>query len=99
MCLHRFELTSIEVAGIIELCDFGFESSQSLSQILRRCLAADRYWTDVVERVVVDSETLPQAAVDETFLKTGARVVEHIRENVGCVGRPGIFSYAWTLPL
>src|SRR5256885_12378511 len=53
----------------------------------------------MVQRVVVDSNRLPQTAINQLLLKLRLRIVEHIRKYVCGVCRFRILSDARTLPL
>src|SRR5687767_13347345 len=99
MSLHGFQLFGAEVLLRIELGDLTVKRSQSLAQLLRRCLSADRDRARVIEGVVVDSHCLPKPTVDELLLKLGARIVEHIREHISCIGGLRVLSDTRPLPL
>src|SRR5688572_737950 len=65
---HRLrggDLFRIEVRGGGELRYLRMERRERLPEALRGSLAADRDWAGVVERVIVDDDAVPQAAVHE----------------------------------
>src|SRR4026207_581657 len=99
MSFHGFQFIGVEIPLCIELGDLTVKRCQSLTQLLRRCLSADRDRARVVERVVVDPHRLPQPTIDELLLKLRAWIVEHIREHIGRIGGLRVLSDTRSLPL
>src|SRR6267378_3633484 len=99
MRLHGLELFGREVTRSVEFGDLSIEGRKRVTKLFWGCLSADRDRAGMIERVIIDNDSLPQPAVDESLLKLRARIVEHVREHVGRVCRLGIFSDARSLPL
>jgi hypothetical protein len=75
MSFYGFELVGSEVSRRVELGYFTIESRECLTQLWRGSLTADSDRTGVVQRVVVDPDSLPQTIVDESLLELRSRVV------------------------
>ena len=97
--LHRRELLDREVPGLERRGEFSVECLERLAQLVRRGLTRHRDRTDVIERVVVDADALPEARFHETLLKARRRLVEHVGIDIGRERRGLIRTRAGAVPL
>jgi hypothetical protein len=79
--------------------EFVVESGNCRLQLFRLHLAGDRDRTHLIEGVVVHTETLKQAALDQAQLELRAWRIEYVREYIGGVCRRRILGRARSIPL